>query len=120
MEATTEREERRLERRYTVNLAATIQTTRDLPKIECRVIDISVSGAKIGAIGGEVPDNFVLCFDEKATVIRFCKVVWREGSAVGVQFVIQKKKEIESSPAASEQELKERIAAASRGAIYPL
>lgn len=113
MEATPEREERRLERRYALNMPATIQAKLGLPKIECRVHDISASGAKISVIDGKAPDNFVLCLNANETVIRICKVVWREGPAVGVQFTVQKKKE--PNPASTEQGIKERIAAASRG-----
>ena len=113
MEAPPEREERRLERRYAVNMPATIQTKPDLSKIECRVHDISASGAKIGTIACEVPDTFTLFLNERATVSRTCKVMWREGSAVGVQFAERKKKEPTS--VSTEQDLKERIAAASRG-----
>lgn len=92
MEAAPVKEERRLERRRAVNMPATIQAKLGLPKIECRVFDISASGAKIGLIDGEVPDDFVLCLNEQASVIRICKVVLREGSALGVKFVVQKKK----------------------------
>ena len=84
-------DERRIERRYAVNMRAVIQAKRESPKIQCRVTDISASGAKLNVMDGDVPDDFVLCFNANGTVIRICKLVWREGTAIGVQFVDQKK-----------------------------
>ena len=122
MESTPERDERRFERRYAVNVPATIQAKRGLPKVSCHVHDISASGAKISLTDGEPPDDFVLCLNENGTVIRICKVVWRDGCTVGVRFSVQKaiEKLIEPSRTSSGQDLKRRIAAASGGDVYPL
>lgn len=90
--------ERRRERRHTVNLPATIRAALESSKIECCVRDVSASGAQIAVEGAEVPDDFVLCLSADGTVSRICKVVWRKGSAIGVKFAVGRKKEATVAP----------------------
>ncbi len=73
-------------------MRADIQAKLGAPKIGCRIVDISTSGAKISVANGDVPDNFVLHFNSAGTVIRICRVVWREGSAIGVEFTMPNRK----------------------------
>ena len=54
---------------------------------ECRVMDISINGAKIiSAMPAQVPDRFELAFTQGDDKRRRCEVVWRRGKAIGVQF----------------------------------
>ena len=53
---------------------------------ECRVEDISQSGAHIRSTR-PVPDIFMLSFSRRERRGRRCKVVWRKGLNVGVAFL---------------------------------
>ena len=55
--------------------------------VECQVMDISASGAKIiSAMPSQVPDRFELAFTKGDDKHRRCEVVWRRGKMIGVQF----------------------------------
>ena len=54
--------------------------------VNCAVLNISVSGACILVPEGAViPDMFALEVDDESKV-RNCKVVWRNGSRIGLTF----------------------------------
>jgi hypothetical protein len=53
------------------------------PAVPCRLIDISVTGAKIDAMGAELPDRFVLHAGHAKHV---AQVVWRRQTMAGVEF----------------------------------
>jgi hypothetical protein len=53
---------------------------------DCRVMDISSSGAKISvATPSPVPDHFQLAFFEGSQVWN-CEVIWRHGKVLGIKF----------------------------------
>ena len=55
------------------------------------LINISHSGAKLSIQpGSELPDTFEMAMSTDRTVTRSCQVVWRDGSAMGVEFVDKK------------------------------
>lgn len=54
---------------------------------DCRISDVSASGAKlILADEVHVPEEFILKLTDKGVVRRLCKVMWRSGQKIGVQF----------------------------------
>lgn len=55
---------------------------------ECRVCDVSQSGARLGvARVNELPDFFVLRLSADGRVSRRCMIAWRAEGEVGVEFV---------------------------------
>jgi len=55
--------------------------------LNCTVIDISESGAKLAIDGVEqIPENFSLWLSRKGQPRYACRVVWRSFNAVGVTF----------------------------------
>jgi hypothetical protein len=54
-------------------------------KRECKVVDISESGARIAISGAiELPRQFSIAFASSA---RPCQLVWRNGTMAGVKFL---------------------------------
>ena len=51
----------------------------------CEVRDVSDGGAMIHVRSSDLPDVFVLHFNESGKQ-RHCRVVWRQGGEVGVAF----------------------------------
>jgi hypothetical protein len=54
---------------------------------ECTVINLSDSGARLFVEDGDIPDNFSLLIIAENTTRHECKVVWRLGGELGVEFV---------------------------------
>ena len=54
------------------------------PAIPCRIMDISTTGAKIDALGAELPDRFIL---HTGGHRHAAEVVWRRQTLVGVTFL---------------------------------
>ena len=53
----------------------------------CVVADVSDTGARLGVENSEtVPDNFVLLLAANGKAKRKCRVIWREGEKIGVEF----------------------------------
>jgi hypothetical protein len=66
---------------------ARIHVGEDTPLISCSISDISESGARIALEGEEtLPDTFVLLLTPNGGARRHCRVIWRDGLLVGVQF----------------------------------
>ena len=54
-------------------------------KRDCKVVDISESGARIAISGAiELPRQFGIAFASSA---RSCELVWRDGTMAGVKFL---------------------------------
>jgi hypothetical protein len=51
----------------------------------CEIADISETGARI-VIEGELPERFVLLLTRAGEARRLCKMVWRDGLTIGVEF----------------------------------
>jgi hypothetical protein len=82
-------EERRRDRRFTINRIAKYQADSGALPRDCMITDISKQGARLFADGIEMPDQFHLLIsgeDEKGSR-RECRVVWRLGGEIGVTFV---------------------------------
>jgi PilZ domain len=78
--------ERRLQSRGILQMPGTVLREDGLPPIACTVIGMSQSGASINT-RDTLPDEFVLSLAANASVLRKCKVIWREGFMVGIQFI---------------------------------
>jgi hypothetical protein len=66
---------------------ARILTDKDTPPRSCSISDISESGARISLErDDELPQTFILLLTANGGARRHCRVVWREGLVVGVEF----------------------------------
>jgi methyl-accepting chemotaxis protein len=66
---------------------ARVLTGGDTPPIACSIADISETGARLTLESeNELPDEFVLVLTPKGNPRRQCRVIWRDGLAVGVEF----------------------------------
>jgi hypothetical protein len=55
----------------------------------CKLMNVSVSGAKLILQAPlEVPDCFLLVLSRKGGVQRQCDVIWRLGASVGIRFAV--------------------------------
>jgi hypothetical protein len=69
-------------------------------RIPCVLWDISEGGARIAAAhGNALPDVFGLFLTKDGKSRRFCQVVWRRGSQLGVRFVADEVANIDLDPA---------------------
>jgi hypothetical protein len=82
-------EERRRERRFTINRIAKYQADSGALPRDCMITDISKQGARLFADGSEIPDQFHLLISGEGEngSRRECRVVWRLGGEIGVTFV---------------------------------
>jgi hypothetical protein len=77
--------DRRQNQRLTLQGGAKIQCGAGALPRDCRITDVSDGGARLHVEGFEVPQNFILWLS--LTEARECKVAWRLGHEVGVQFI---------------------------------
>jgi hypothetical protein len=79
--------ERRKSHRRAISRIAKIQVANDALARECVVTDISEGGVRLHVQGIDVPEAFVLLFDDgTGTRPRDCTVVWRLGYELGAKF----------------------------------
>lgn len=53
----------------------------------CTVADVSESGARLGVEDSDaIPDQFVLLLAANGSAQRKCRVIWRAGEEIGVEF----------------------------------
>jgi len=80
--------ELRKHRRQPLHYPAWLVLTADQPPYKVMLSDISKAGAKIAIAGHlEIPDEFLLLLSDKGGTRRRCRVVWREGTRIGVEFL---------------------------------
>jgi PilZ domain-containing protein len=81
------RAELRKKARRQFHYNAKILKDQNSPPLACLIADISDSGARLNLENGtELPDKFILLLTENGGARRQCRVVWRDGTAVGVKF----------------------------------
>jgi len=62
-------------------------TAPKAPLIACSIADVSESGARLTLErDDELPDKFLLLLTANGRARRHCRVVWRTGVIVGVEF----------------------------------
>jgi hypothetical protein len=80
-------ERRRSIRQTPLVARAFVYLDRRLPLIECDVLNISDGGAHIVVHSEQMlPAHFVLFFTPDGSERRTCRVIWRNGSDIGVAF----------------------------------
>ena len=83
--------ERRKHQRYTINRIAKFQTDSGALPRDCTITDISEQGARLFVSGEEMPDQFFLLISGEKVAREECRVAWRLGGEVGVQFVTKER-----------------------------
>jgi hypothetical protein len=91
--------ERRKRSRKQVQFPAWVETGQKEP-LECTVLDMSLKGARLRAPDMALPNEFTILLLPNSSLRRRCKVAWRKGFIVGLEFV-------ESSPNPQYKLLKE-------------
>ena len=81
------RAELRKKPRRQFHYTARILPDQDTPPIACLISDISESGARLALDRDqELPDTFILLLTASGDARRHCRVIWRDGLTVGVEF----------------------------------
>ena len=83
--------ERRNNQRTTINRVAKLVAEAGTPIGDCIVIDISDSGARLLCENFTVPDTFRLMVDGDQPIREDCRVAWRLGCEVGVEFITKQR-----------------------------
>jgi len=79
--------EKRIAKRRSVRYAAWLMQP-DGALVQCMFSDISETGARIAMQDpAQAPETFVLALSANGAVRRFCRVMWRNGDEIGVQFI---------------------------------
>jgi hypothetical protein len=79
--------------RRSVSYPASIILGNDLPPLGCALCNASQEGAQLlVAEPDRVPDRFVLALSADGAARRKCRVVWRSGELIGVEFLKVAKK----------------------------
>ena len=79
--------ERRLHRRFQINRVARIYADQVGLTCECTITDISEGGARLFVSDVELPERFFLQISGDKPMREECRLAWRLGGEVGVQFV---------------------------------
>jgi hypothetical protein len=84
-----ERAELRRKPRRNFHYNAAILTDGKSPPCLCEIADVSETGARLVLQNDcELPERFILLLSRNGEARRRCRVVWREGVNVGVEFPI--------------------------------
>jgi hypothetical protein len=87
--------DRRSGRRQDLRYAARIESLVDGAEFPCTLIDISQTGARLAMRDpAAAPDEFLLRLALGRQALRHCAVVWRDGSSLGVRFIVAAEPEI--------------------------
>jgi PilZ domain len=66
---------------------ARIQIDSKSPLVTCAIVDISEGGARLSLEADEtLPETFMLLLTRNGRTRRYCRVVWRDGQTLGVEF----------------------------------
>jgi PilZ domain len=79
--------DRRSHQRFQINRVARIYADQAGLTCECTISDISEGGARLFVSDITLPDRFLLQIVSDKPTREECKVVWRLGGELGVQFV---------------------------------
>ncbi len=81
--------ERRKHQRFSLNRVARIQSEVGASAVsrECTISDISDRGARLFVNDEEIPERFFLHIGGETPMRQECRVAWRLGGEVGVEFV---------------------------------
>jgi hypothetical protein len=74
--------------RNIINQPAWISIDSALPLLQCTLIDLSDTGAKLELQSSDdIPNTFCLSLSRRGNLPRLCKIVWNYQNTIGVQFI---------------------------------
>jgi len=80
--------ERRMELRMLVSEGAKIATSDPAPPVDCKVLDVSLTGARLEVDGAvEIPQRFDLIFNRDG-IRHPCQIIWSKDKLIGVEFEV--------------------------------
>lgn len=79
--------ERRREFRRPVELSGVIEFGDDMQRIDCKVIDISNSGAQLSADDTSTAPEYFRLYIIPLNMVLECRVMWRKEDRMGVYFM---------------------------------
>ena len=81
-------QDRRKTSRTPLQLPAWVESAHRKP-LQCTVLNLTLKGARLRAPDVALPNEFTLLLeqDDHSSFKRCCKVIWRRGFTVGLQFV---------------------------------
>jgi CheY-like chemotaxis protein len=83
-----DRRELRRRPRLQLQCTAWILVDKRVAPIKCTIADVSALGTRIVLQGEQdLPDHFILLIAENGGARRNCRLVWRTGSNVGIEFI---------------------------------
>ena len=89
--------ERRRHLRRAINYPAYIDLGNGTPLRECTLCDASQDGAQLlVADPDKLADQFILALSSDGAARRNCRVIWRSGNQIGVEFIKAAKKPLRS------------------------
>ncbi len=81
------RAELRRKTRRQFRYTASILADNSAPPVSCSISDISETGARLVLEKDTtLPDKFILLLTANGGALRHCRMVWRTGLAIGVEF----------------------------------
>jgi hypothetical protein len=80
--------EKRKSPRKRLRYPGQIVTGKDAEALLCALSDISETGARVVMHGsGEIPHHVTLLFGPGGAAERRCRVAWRDGEQIGLEFI---------------------------------
>ena len=74
--------------RYKTNTTAWMTLEGGFAKRQCRVLDLSVTGARLDVENaGDIDGKLAIAFTHDVRKATRCRLVWRKGSEMGVEFL---------------------------------
>jgi PilZ domain len=86
MKADVSKQDRRKASRKHLRFPAWVESA-DREPLECVVVDMTLKGAQLRAPNAALPNEFTVLLDNKSSLKRRCRVIWRKGFTVGLEFV---------------------------------
>jgi len=83
--------EKRQSKRYSINRVAKFVTESGTLPRDCIITNISEGGARLFSEAANIPEQFRLLIDGDTPIREECRVIWRLGGEIGVEFVSREK-----------------------------
>jgi PilZ domain len=86
MKVDVSNQDRRKTPRKHLQFPAWVEGAHNEP-LECAVVDMTLKGARLRAPNAALPNEFTVLPDNKSSLKRRCRVIWRKRFTVGLEFV---------------------------------
>jgi len=83
--------EKRQSKRYSINRVAKFVTESGTLPRDCIITNISEGGARLFSEAANIHEQFRVLIDGDTPIREECRVIWRLGGEIGVEFVSREK-----------------------------